>query len=283
MTMAWGVEARTPLLSKAVIDYAMNMSPLDKMIDVKKLDQDGKKYLEKYILRKAFDTPEDPYLPAEVLWRQKEQFSDGVGYDWVDGLKAHAEEKVADEEFSKRAERFPLSPPTTKEYYLLRSIFEEHFVTGFENGQDAYKTVPFGKSIACSTPEAVAWDPEWEKSVGDISGRAVGVHDSSDGFDLGKDSAISASSSSSSSSSSSGSGSSSNVTTSSARATSSTVTTTTVAALNNKKIAAASRKARHSRRLPGGGGSRRGSTKAIGFISQVRLATNSSSVFCAFA
>lgn len=282
MTMAWGVEARTPLLSKAVVDYAMNMSPLDKMIDVKKLDQDGKKYLEKYILRKAFDTPEDPYLPAEVLWRQKEQFSDGVGYDWVDGLKAHAEEKVSDEEFSKRAERFPLSPPTTKEYYLLRSIFEEHFVTGFENGQDAYKTVPFGKSIACSTPEAVAWDPEWEKSVGDISGRAVGVHDSSDGFDLGKDSAVSASSSSSSSSSS-GSGSSSNVTTSSARATSSTVTTTTVAALNNKKIAAASRKARHSRRLPGGGGIRRGSTKAIGFISQVRLATNSSSVFCAFA
>ena len=219
MTMAWGVEARTPLLSKAVVNYAMNMSPLDKMIDVNKLDQDGKKYLEKYILRKAFDTPDDPYLPEEVLWRQKEQFSDGVGYDWVDGLKEHAEEKVSDEEFAKRAERFPLSPPTTKEYYLLRSIFEEHFVTGFENGQDAYKTVPFGKSIACSTPEAVAWDPEWEKSVGDISTwkiRMYMVHDSSDGFDLGKDSEASTSSSSSSSYSSS------------ARA-----ETVTVAAMNN--------------------------------------------------
>jgi len=189
MTMAWGVEARTPLLSKAVVDYAMNMSPLDKMIDVNRTDKDGRKYLEKYILRKAFDMPEDenPYLPEEVLWRQKEQFSDGVGYDWVDGLKKHAEEKVSDEEFAKREERFPLSPPTTKEYYLLRSIFEEHFVTGFENGADAYKTVPFGKSIACSTPEAVAWDPEWEKSVGDISGRAVKFHDSAGGFKLDKD------------------------------------------------------------------------------------------------
>ena len=163
MTMAWGVEARTPLLSKAVVNYAMNMSPLDKMIDVNKLDQDGKKYLEKYILRKAFDTPDDPYLPEEVLWRQKEQFSDGVGYDWVDGLK-NMPRKSFGRRVRQESRTFPLSPPTTKEYYLLRSIFEEHFVTGFENGQDAYKTVPFGKSIACSTPEAVAWDPEWEKA-----------------------------------------------------------------------------------------------------------------------
>ena len=136
-------------------------------------------------------------------------------------------------------------------------------MTGFENGQDAYKTVPFGKSIACSTPEAVAWDPEWEKSVGDISGRAVAVHDSSDGFDLGKDSEASTSSSSSSSSSSSYS--------SSARA-----ETVTVAAMNNNT---ASRRARHSRRLSRVGarrGSFRSTTKALGFISQAAQRMSSS-------
>ncbi|OUS43683.1 asparagine synthetase [Ostreococcus tauri] len=181
-TMSWGIEQ--------VIDMAMNMRPEDKMIDVNKKDADGHPFLEKYILRKAFDTPEDPYLPQEVLWRQKEQFSDGVGYDWVDGLAAHAELEVSDEMFAKRAERFPLHPPTTKEYYLLRSIFEEHFVTGFENGDCAYATCPFGKSIACSTPEAVSWDPEWEKSVGDISGRAVkNVHVAADKFDVKKEKA----------------------------------------------------------------------------------------------
>ena len=181
-TMAWGIEVRTPLLSQAVCDYAMNTDPAQKMIDVSAKDEDGRPFLEKYLLRKAFDTPDDPYLPAEVLWRQKEQFSDGVGYDWVDGLAQHAEEMVSDAEFANRASRFPLHPPVTKEYYLLRSIFEEHFVTGLENGDCAYATCPFGKSIACSTPEAVAWDPEWEKSVGDISGRAVNVHDSAEGF-----------------------------------------------------------------------------------------------------
>jgi asparagine synthase (glutamine-hydrolysing) len=187
-TMSWGIEVRTPLLSQQVIDLAMNMRPEDKMIDVNKKDADGHPYLEKYILRKAFDTPEDPYLPQEVLWRQKEQFSDGVGYDWVDGLAAHAELEVSDEEFARRAQRFPLHPPTTKEYYLLRSIFEEHFVTGFENGDCAYATCPFGKSIACSTPEAVSWDPEWEKSVGDISGRAVkNVHVAADKFEVKRD------------------------------------------------------------------------------------------------
>jgi len=185
--MSWGIEVRTPLLSQQVIDLAMNMRPEDKMIDVSKKDADGRPILEKYVLRKAFDT-EDKYLPEEVLWRQKEQFSDGVGYDWVDGLAAHAELEVSDEEFARRAERFPLHPPTTKEYYLLRSIFEEHFVTGHENGDCAYATCPFGKSIACSTPEAVSWDPEWEKSVGDISGRAVkNVHVAADKFEVKKD------------------------------------------------------------------------------------------------
>ena len=188
-TMAWGIEVRTPLLSQAVCDYAMNTDPEQKMIDISKKDEDGHPILEKYLLRKAFDTPDNPYLPAEVLWRQKEQFSDGVGYDWVDGLAAYADEMVSDEKFAARAERFPLHPPTSKEYYLLREIFEEHFVTGMENGDCAYATCPFGKSIACSTPEAVAWDPEWEKSVGDISGRAVaGVHVAADEFDLKEDS-----------------------------------------------------------------------------------------------
>ena len=187
-TMAWGIEVRTPMLSQAVCDYAMNTSPEDKMIDIEKTDEDGRPILEKYLLRKAFDTPDDPYLPEEVLWRQKEQFSDGVGYDWVDGLAEYADKMVSDEEFANAAYRFPKEPPTTKEYYLLRSIFEEHFVTGLENGDCAYATCPFGKSIACSTPEAVSWDPEWEKSVGDISGRAVaGVHVAADKFNLKAD------------------------------------------------------------------------------------------------
>ena len=187
-TMAWGIEVRTPLLSQQVCDYAMNTDPTQKMIRMDETDEDGHPFLEKYLLRKAFDTPDDPYLPDEVLWRQKEQFSDGVGYDWVDGLQKYADKMVSDEQFATRETRFPLNPPTTKEYYLLREIFEEHFVTGMENGDCAYATCPFGKSIACSTPEAVAWDPEWENSVGDISGRAVkNVHVAGDKFDLKAD------------------------------------------------------------------------------------------------
>ena len=133
-------------------------------------------------------------------------------------------------------------------------------MTGFENGQDAYKTVPFGKSIACSTPEAVAWDPEWEKSVGDISGRAVAVHDSSQGFDLGKDSSYAASVSSSSDGG--------NVTSTSARATT-TTSTVTVAALSNNAALLRSRQARHSRRLPG-------KRASLLRSSQARFATSSS-------
>ena len=189
-TMAWGIEVRTPLLSQQVCDYAMNTDPTQKMIRMDETDEDGHPFLEKYLLRKAFDTPDDPYLPDEVLWRQKEQFSDGVGYDWVDGLQKYADKMVSDEQFATRETRFPLNPPTTKEYYLLREIFEEHFVTGMENGDCAYATCPFGKSIACSTPEAVAGDPEWENSVGDISGRAVkNVHVAGDKFDLKADGA----------------------------------------------------------------------------------------------
>jgi len=187
-TMAWGIEVRTPLLSQQVCDYAMNTNPEQKVIDMSAKDEEGNPRMEKYLLRKAFDTPDAPYLPKSVLWRQKEQFSDGVGYDWVDGLAKYADAVVSDEDFANAATRFPLSPPLSKEYYLLRSIFEEHFVTGMENGRYAYATCPFGKSIACSTPEAVSWDPEWEKSVGDISGRAVkNVHVAADAFNVAAD------------------------------------------------------------------------------------------------
>ena len=138
--------------------------------------------MEKYILRKAFDRPSgpggEPYLPEAVLWRQKEQFSDGVGYSWVDGLKAYAESVVSDSDFAAVSSRFPANPPTTKEYYLLRSIFEDHVP-----GAAALATVPTGASIACSTPEAVGWDPAWA-GTHEISGRALaGVHDAADGFD----------------------------------------------------------------------------------------------------
>jgi hypothetical protein len=175
-TQAWGLEARVPFLDREMLELAMNIDPADKMIDVKSKPDGVHPRLEKWLLRKAFDDPVNPYLPAEVLWRQKEQFSDGVGYDWVDGLKAHAEEEVSDADFAKRAERFPFNPPDTKEYYLLRSLFEEQYPEPC-----ALATVPFGKSIACSTPEAIAWDPKWATTTGDISGRAVDVHDSADG------------------------------------------------------------------------------------------------------
>jgi len=178
-TMAWGVEARVPFLDKAVLDLVMSVDPREKMCDLDSRPDGKHPKLEKYLLRKAFDTPEDPYLPEEVLWRQKEQFSDGVGYDWVEGLREHAEAEVSDEAFAARAERWPEDTPPTKEYYLLRSLFEARFPEPC-----ASQTIPDGRSIACSTPEAVAWYPEWEKSVGDISGRAVDVHDASEGFEV---------------------------------------------------------------------------------------------------
>mmetsp|Transcript_23830 Transcript_23830/g.45382 ORF Transcript_23830/g.45382 Transcript_23830/m.45382 type:complete len:694 (+) Transcript_23830:102-2183(+) len=178
-TLAWGLEARVPFLDKEVLEVTMNLDPKEKMIDMNDKPDGVHPRMEKYALRKAFDTPGNPYLPESVLWRQKEQFSDGVGYDWVDGLKEYAELEVSDEQFASRAERFPDNPPETKEYYMLRALFEKYYPEPC-----ALDTVPQGKSIACSTPEAVAWVPEWSKSVGDISGRAVNVHDSSDSFDL---------------------------------------------------------------------------------------------------
>jgi asparagine synthase (glutamine-hydrolysing) len=169
---AWGVETRVPFLDKAFLEVAMNMDPAEKQPDLSVKPDGVHAKLEKYVLRKAFDTPEAPYLPEEVLWRQKEQFSDGVGYDWVDGLKAYAEAVVTPEMWAAREARFPEAPPRTKEYYVLRSLFEARFPH-----PSALATVPKGLSIACSTEHAVGWHKEWADSH-EISGRAMaGVHD----------------------------------------------------------------------------------------------------------
>lgn len=169
---AWGVEPRVPFLDVDFLDVAMNLNPKDKMIvkgpGVSKKDE----RIEKWSIRKAFDTPDDPYLPDEILWRQKEQFSDGVGYGWVDHLKAVADEEISDQMFASAANRFPYNTPTTKEGYRYRAIFEEYFP-----GEAAEKTVPGGKSIACSTERAMAWDESFSLRA-DPSGRAAGVHDS---------------------------------------------------------------------------------------------------------
>jgi asparagine synthase (glutamine-hydrolysing) len=121
-------------------------------------------------LREAFDG----YLPHSILWRQKEQFSDGVGYGWIDGLKAYAASKVTDRDFARAAARFPINPPQSKEAYLYRTIFEQHF-----RDNACARSVPGGKSIACSSPDAIAWDRSFATAA-DPSGRAVaGVHQAS--------------------------------------------------------------------------------------------------------
>lgn len=122
-TMAWGLEARVPFLDKEFLDIAMNLDPALKM--------SYKGHIEKYVLRKAFDTSDDPqarpYLPANILWRQKEQFSDGVGYSWIDSLKETSLRIISDEKFEKAAERWPVDTPQTKEAYWFREIFEQWF------------------------------------------------------------------------------------------------------------------------------------------------------------
>jgi asparagine synthase (glutamine-hydrolysing) len=123
--------------------------------------------IEKKILRDAFVGS----LPDEILWRQKEQFSDGVGYSWIDSLKAHAEARVTDREMASAAERFPIGTPTTKESYVYRAIFDELFPLA-----SAAACVPYGPSVACSSAAALAWDPSFAANA-DPSGRAVkGVH-----------------------------------------------------------------------------------------------------------
>ncbi|MBD1422088.1 asparagine synthase B [Sphingobacterium chuzhouense] len=159
---AWGVEGRVPFLDKEFMDVAMTINPADKMI------KDGR--MEKWVVRKAFED----YLPESIAWRQKEQFSDGVGYSWIDTLKELAESKVSDVEFETAASRFPINTPKNKEEFLYRSIFESHFPS-----EAAAKTVPSVKSVACSTPEALAWDASFQ-NMNDPSGRAVAhVHNDS--------------------------------------------------------------------------------------------------------
>ena len=152
---AWGIEARVPFLDLEFLRVAMSLDPESKMI------RSGG--LEKQILRDAFAD----LLPEFVINRQKEQFSDGVGYGWIDALRDHAEANVGDAELSRAAFRFPVNTPDTKEGYLYRSMFENFFP-----GEPAARTVPGGKSIACSTPEALAWDASFEAAA-DPSGRAI--------------------------------------------------------------------------------------------------------------
>ena len=123
----------------------------------------GENRIEKHIIREAFDG----LIPDEILWRQKEQFSDGVGYGWIDGLKEHAESHITDEEFSRASVRFPINPPDTKEGYYYRTIFEKHFPSAA-----CAATVPGGKSVACSTEKALEWSESLQNVV-DPSGRAV--------------------------------------------------------------------------------------------------------------
>ena len=156
---AWGVEARVPFLDKEFLEYAMLIDPADKMCPDSKI--------EKYILREAFRD----LLPAEILWRQKEQFSDGVGYGWIDSLKLHASKTVTDQMMAEVAKRFPQQTPTSREGYLYRTIFDETF-----KNPTACLNVPVGPSIACSTPAAFRWSQQFAK-MDDPSGRAVqGVH-----------------------------------------------------------------------------------------------------------
>ncbi|MCV2885612.1 asparagine synthase B [Aestuariibacter sp. AA17] len=156
-TSAWGVEARVPFLDKAFIDTAMRLNPKDKMC------LEGK--MEKWILRKAFDNGE--YLPEEVLWRQKEQFGDGVGYSWIDSIRDFVEQEVSDQQLATAEFRFPVNTPDTKEGYYYRTIFESYFPQ-----ESAAKCVPGGKSIACSTVEALEWDESFKNNA-DPSGRSM--------------------------------------------------------------------------------------------------------------
>jgi asparagine synthase (glutamine-hydrolysing) len=160
---AWGVEGRVPFLDFEFIDIAMQINPQDKM--------SGNGKIEKYVIRKAFED----YLPEKIVWRQKEQFSDGVGYNWIDTLKATAEQKVTDSQMERVAERFPINPPMSKEEYWYRSIFEEHFPSA-----SAAHTVPSVPSIACSTAAALEWDESFKNNA-DPSGRSVkSVHGTSE-------------------------------------------------------------------------------------------------------
>ena len=156
---AWGVEGRVPFLDKEFLDVAMRLDPKVKMAPGK--------VIEKKVLREAFAG----MLPSGIAWRQKEQFSDGVGYSWIDTLKEITATAVSDDQMAHAAERFPIHPPMNKEEYYYRSIFEEHFPS-----ESAARSVPSIPSVACSTAEALTWDTAF-KNLNDPSGRAVkGIH-----------------------------------------------------------------------------------------------------------
>ena len=160
--MAWGIEGRVPFLDKEFMDVAMRINPEDKMINGERM--------EKWVLRKAFES----YLPKSVVWRQKEQFSDGVGYNWINTLKKVVDEAITDEMMNNAKYRFPIQTPQVKEEYYYRSIFEEHFPS-----DAAAQTVPSVPSIACSSPTALAWDASFQ-NVNEPSGRAIAtVHEDS--------------------------------------------------------------------------------------------------------
>jgi len=179
--MASGLELRFPMLDRDFIDRCMSIDPSDRMIP-KAGPWAG---VEKAILRQAF--AEGDWLPEPVLHRQKEQFSDGVGYGWVDALRAKAELIVTDQELASASSRFPELTPSNKEMYWMRELFESRFVTGQASGRSALGTIGSGRSVACCTPEAIVWDPAWESMAGDISGRTVGdVHSAKDAL-LGQD------------------------------------------------------------------------------------------------
>ena len=157
---AWGIEGRVPFLDKEFMDVAMRINPQDKMINGERM--------EKWVLRKAFED----MLPASVAWRQKEQFSDGVGYSWIDTLKEVVAVEVSDEQLANAKFKFPIQTPTSKEEYYYRSIFHEHFPS-----DAAALSVPQEASVACSTKIALEWDEAF-KNMNDPSGRAVAsVHD----------------------------------------------------------------------------------------------------------
>ncbi|MGB5237143.1 MAG: asparagine synthase B [Flavobacteriaceae bacterium] len=157
---AWGIEGRVPFLDKEFIDVAMRINPKDKMINGERM--------EKWVVRKAFES----YLPESVAWRQKEQFSDGVGYSWIDTLKELVEKEISDEQLANAGFRFPIQTPTSKEEYYYRSIFEGHF-----SSDAAALSVPQEPSVACSTKIALEWDEAF-KNMNDPSGRAVAnVHE----------------------------------------------------------------------------------------------------------
>jgi len=159
---AWGIEARVPFLDKNFMDVAMRINPEDKMC--------GNGKMEKAVLRESFEG----YLPKEILWRQKEQFSDGVGYSWIDGLKEYVESQVTDQELESAAFKFPVNTPDSKEAYFYRCIFEDKYPLA-----TAADCVIGGKSVACSTQEALAWDEAFN-DLADPSGRAVlSVHNDS--------------------------------------------------------------------------------------------------------